>query len=619
MFNFTPAFSPPGDAILVSRIARDTDGDNLISLKDNPTLWCIPLNPDSSIYKKTYQLTSDLTRFHQPEWASGGRIYFTADINGLWDILSIPETGYFTREETSAEQLKLVSQQQGKSLQNRLLGLESVIGYFPDSEEAAEAMYLKGIVFASQGENKVAESYFIRVMRDFGDNSYLYSMSELGHLKVISDYKNGENGSIGTISNPAGFVIALDQILRKNPHLTAEANARLLKANALLQMGVFSEALDNYTFIIDHYQDYPNLCAEAKFHSAEIYSRYGDSAEIVEAYLTILRGYPNQEEWNRLAIRKIFDLEIGDNLYSGLQKIIRKYRQYTKLTASAHLEFARRLAGKNEYELAIDEYEFAFSTPGENPLIETVKAQAAFEISEIYRSRNEFTKALDYLNSIYKTGNRYSREAFQRIITAYLDRGSANKNLDRQISLASFRQVTKIASDNLQGHRGYIETLNLMGKGDEAYQEYSELVRQNPADQVYLYGKGLALSYIGGSDPKKLELSSAMIESALSIDHSMIPAYLTLSYNYLALEEINRSGNVKISFTTRATRNIKNILMQFWRAVTFKSEPEEFTGYEKSINILLQAIAINNETENPRLEADLYLNLGNKINQKPGI
>ena len=611
MYNFSPAFSPQNDAILVSRIARDTDGDKLITLKDNSTLWCIPLNPDSSKYKKTFQLTSDLTTFHQPSWASDGRIYFTADIDGLWDILSIPETGYYGRAENSVDQLKLVTQQTGKSSQSKLLGLESVIGYYPDSDEAAEAMYLKGIVFASQGENKVAESYFIRVMRDFSYNSYLYSMSEIGHLKVISNYETGENGSIGTVSNPAGFVIALDQILGKNPHLTAEANAKLLKANALLQMGVFSEALDIYSHIIENYQDYPDLCAEAKFHSAEIYSRYGDPAEVVEAYLTILRGYPTQEEWNRLAINRIFDLEIGDNLYSGLQKIIRKYRQYTKLTSSAHLEFARRLSANKEFELAIDEYEFAFRTPGDNPLLETVKTQAAFEISDIYHTKNEFTKAMDYLNSIYNSSRRYSGEAFKRIVKAYINRGQANKNLDRQIALASFRRVTEVAPDNLQGHRGYIETLNIMGKGDEAYQEYSNLVRQNPGNPVYLYGKGLALSYIGGSDPKKLENSSELIESALSVDHSMIPAYLTLSYNYLALEEINKSGSVKIGFTTRATRNIKNILLQFWRAITLKGEPEEFTGYEKSINILLQAIAINDETENPRIEADLYLNLGN--------
>lgn len=612
LINASPFFAPTGDALVVSRIVRDTDGDGVITPDDNHTLWIIPLKPDSSIYRKTFQLTPEKVSNTQPHWGVEGNIYFTSHFSGSIDIFGLYQEGGFGRLGSARGQLDEALKFSEESPDYLLLGLESVKGYYPDTPEAAEAVYLKGEVFAREGDYRVAESYFLRVMRDYTNLRTLSFMAEIGHLRVISRYRAGQSGSIGTVANPAGFAIALDKITEREPPEEPLVNALILKGNALFQMGVFSEALEVYSEIIEDHPDFPRFGAEAKFHTAETFVRYGDPSEVVKAFLAVLKDYPLEEGWNRLAIDRIFELEVGEDEYAGYQGIIGKYRSYPKLTAAARLELARRLRGHGQIDLALQEYIFLTQLPIDNPLIETISASAVFEAAAIHFGEDKFIEATDILSQLASTSDRYRGEARIKSLNAYLTRGEKMlKGEDYELALASFERAMKIDPDDLRAHRGYIETMHRLGRGGEAYRQYTEHSRAEPGNPAYLYGQGLTLSYIDEGDPKKLEKSCGLIEAALAIDYGMIPAYLTLSYNYQALEELNRGGGVKIGFFKRVYRFTAGVFSDFWRAITFQGELQEFSGYERAIDVLTQALALNDEESDPGMEAALLLNLGN--------
>ncbi|NQS98212.1 MAG: tetratricopeptide repeat protein [candidate division Zixibacteria bacterium] len=330
--------------------------------------------------------------------------------------------------------------------------------------------------------------------------------------------------------------------------------------------------------------------------------------------MKVLRDYPDQEIWNRRAIERIFELELGEDIFAGLQWIMSKHRNYPRLSAAAKLEMARRLVDQGQFELALAEYEPLLKFSGEDPLSAAIRAATVFEMAEIHFKRSDFIEAIDLLEKLAAASPRFRSEALNKMYQAYIDRGEKlNRGGDHQLALAMFDQSRRIAHQELEGHRGYIFTMNKMKRGVEAYREYADSAQAHPGDAVLLYCQGLALSYIGEADPAKLGRSTELIESALALDYRMISAYLTLSYNYQAMEELERAGGVKIGFMRRVYNFTAGVMGKFCRAVTFQGEPEEFSGYEIAINTLNQAIVLNDDKSDPAMEAALLLNLANKL------
>ena len=609
--NASPSFSPAGDALVVSRVVRDSDGDGIITPDDNHTLWIIPLKPDSSDYKAEFQLTHENESHLQPCWGSDGNIYSAVVENGSVDVFRFNQSGFFDKADSSEAQLSL-ARQYTRQPDDFLLGLESAKGYYPVTPQSGEALYLKGEVFSERGDLKTAKTYFLRVMRDYGHLHELSFMAKIGYLQVISSFQPGVDGNIGMVGNPSGFVTALEDIIAQRPPKKPRLKALALKADALFQMGVFSEALEIYAKIIAEFADFPESCAEAQYRLAQIYSRYGETSEIVQSYLKILKDYPTQEIWNRRAIERIFELELGGEDFAGLQRIMNKYRNYPRLSAAAKLEMARRLAEQGQFELALAEYEPLIDFPGEDPLSAAIRAAAAFEMADIRFERSEFVEALDLLEKLAAASARFKSKAIDEMHRACIDRGEELlQGGDLQLALAMFDQARKIAPQKLEGHRGYILAMNKMGRGAQACRQYADSAQAHPGDAALLYCQGLAMSYIGEANPAKLAKSTQLIESALALDYRMIPAYLTLSYNYQAMEELERTGGVKIGFFRRVYGFTVGVTGNFWRAITFQGEPEEFSGYEIAINTLNQALALNDEKTAPEMETALLLNLAN--------
>ncbi len=613
MITASPACAPSEEALVVSRVVRDSDRDGALTLRDNFTLWIVPLKPDSSVYKTEFQITRESVSSLQPFWSADDHIYYTYLKQAEIDISQISDNGYFRRESASEEQLA-TAEKYASEAQTFLLGLEAVKGYYPGSEDVAWAMYYKGVVYAEQGNYPTADSYFKRVIRNFGGMKALAGMAEIGHLQVISKYRTKSLREIGRVDNPTGYVTALDDIIRKQPGELPLVTALLLKANALFQMGVFSEAVEVYDRIIANHRNFPRMCAEAQFRKAEVFLRYGDLSEVENAFLQALEQYPGQEDWNRLAVERILELEAGGDGFVGLQRIMGGFRSHPRLTGWAKREMARRLTSQGQTNLALQEYRTLLKWPGEDSLTVTLRALSTFETADIRFTQGEFLEGMELMEILSQQSPRYREEAHHRLYDANIERGrKLAAEGDYELALAAFDRARNIFPDNLTGHRQYIRTMNLMSRGQKVYGEYTRLSGSEPDSPVLAYCRGLALSYIGGSDPVKLERSNELINQALALDYTMIPAYLTLSYNYQAVEELNRSGKVEIGFFRKAYRSTEEVLADFWRAITLQGEPEELSGYENAISALTQAIALNDERVDPAMEARLLQNLGNNF------
>ena len=613
MLTTSPAFNPAGEALAVSRIVRDTDGDGVLSFNDNHTIWIVPLKPDSSGYQSEFQLTKESESCLQTFWGGDGGVYYTYLQGDAADICRLDQGGYFVMKDSPAAQLSAAEEYRDDP-QSFLLGLEAVKGYFPAAPQAAWALYYKGGIFADMGFYSTAESYFKRVIRDFEDMRELSFLAQIGHLKVVSGCHLDKFGSIGTISNPTGFITALEDLIESFPEETPLVNALLLKGNALFQVGVLSEAVEIYDHIIVNHPKFTGICAEAQFHKAEVFVRYGDRSESAQAFLQVLEGYPEQEDWNRLAVNRILELEAGEDGFAGLQRLMGRYRRYPRLTGWAKLKMARGLMSQNQNELALQEYSTLLEWPGDDPLTATLRATASFEAAELNINMGDFLSGVEILEKLIDRSSRFKDEALDRLHSAYFIRGSELlKTGDYELSIAAFNRARNIKSGDLSGHRQYIEAMNRDGRGAEVYREYAAVNAAEPDNPVPAYCKGLALSHIGVSDPVKLEKSNDLILKALALDYTMIPAYLTLSYNYQAIEELNRSGKVEIPFLRKAYRSTAEVMSDFWRAMTFRGEPQALSGYENAISALTQALALNDEKSDPAMEARLIRNLGNNF------
>jgi|GEM_PF-2376425 len=610
--NSEPSFAPDGKSLTIARVVRDSDKDGILTPQDNFSLWIIPVDSANSRYKSEFPLTVENGSNRQGDWGSDGRIYYTNLRDNVSDIFVIQETGIFGRRDSGDKQLELAEQYENYP-EYYPLGLEAVRGYFPASGAAGRALYLKAEYYYRAGNARLAQSFYRQVLRDYGQYEELSYFAEIGLLKLISGFREPGDGSAGESDNPSGFLTAVEGMLSRNPPASAAVEIKMLMGNTLLQIGVFSEALQVYQEIIEQYKEFPDYAAQAQCRIGEVFQRFGgENSEVVQSYLKVLQKYPEVVIWNRYAIDKIFGLELKKDIFLGCQNIIGKYREYPQLTLTAKSKMGDKLAEAGHYDLASAEYEQIIDFAGDNPIIASIQAQASFALTEIIFRRGDFIRATEILERVLANIPDYQEEARAKLYQVYIERGGEMlKSRDPQLAKAMFDKARRIFPQKLEGHRGYIAAVNKLDKGSEVFTEYSASVKVHPDDAAALYCQGLSLSYISETDFGGLQKSTEIIKQALELDYSMIPGHLTLSYNYQAMERLKAAGNIKVSIPRKIADFTYEVLVEFLQAVTFQSEPPEFSGYELAINSLSHAILLNDEGMDASLEAALYRNMGN--------
>ncbi|HID32279.1 MAG TPA: tetratricopeptide repeat protein, partial [bacterium (Candidatus Stahlbacteria)] len=304
-----------------------------------------------------------------------------------------------------------------------------------------------------------------------------------------------------------------------------------------------------------------------------------------------------------MAIRRI--LESAESI-PDYQRIIQAYgKDYPLLGARAQLQIGLILKGRGDLESALEELS---RVKAQYPDQRAVAAQADMEIADIYLKAGEDPKAINIYRRMIK--DYHSERARELLISTLLRTANRLKNShDYALALPRYKAAREIDHRRVEAHRGIVECYYRTGRIDEAIREYKALVRKNPEDEVALYTLGLAYSYKGSQEEGLLKRSNSLIQEALSKNYRLIYAYLTLSYNYEALEELE--AKKKRGILLRAREALSQPLTWLFHTLTFRTRELPKHWYEKAIDALTTAVALNDEKADPQLESLLCLNLAN--------
>ena len=595
--NHYPCWSPDGSQLLVQTFSGSADSsDRQVFLR-----LLAPNAPGAP----SLQITLAAERAMFPHWGRDKAIYYCADQFGNLDIWRIPGSGrvpsFSTPEETFA-----AGQSTGDP-REAILTFASIAYRFPEAADwHALAAVETGKSILALGDTTRAVTLFRQIMREQPNTRKAHYDAAL-ELALLAD-------------DPA----QLEEIRRRSsrwPSLQARA---LLEVGRIHQRrGELNRALDCFQDVRREYLFEEEACYGAYLHAGEVLSQLGQTELCEKSYLSILNRYPRRLDWRTNAIRRLLrsaqNSVISGDTTVAYQNLIQRYRDYPAIAFTAQFEIAQKLFRENETALAENEYRDISEQIGtaEDPYLQQLRAEALYRLMRLYIQDNEFPAAIQFYQQLYGdyAGEKFSvlARARQELAAALVQRARrlirAN---DVELALSLLTQARELAPREVEVHRGYLEAMHALGRINAAVNEYERLLAQTPTDEVLVYALGLAYSYKGEEDLSTLRRSTRLIEQSLALNYRLIPAYLTLSFNYEAIENLEQKERARKKGMLEAiSLALPRMLDNFRRAVTFRPPRQPERWYEKAIEALTLAIAINDEQTHPYREAQLALNLAN--------
>lgn len=640
-----PCWSPVKNEIYFNRYDQDTNQDGRITPDDFPSLWKLILRTTSDPDQESdtpltisheVQLIPNIYHDYFPVASRDSQLYFISHRSGNADIWRISDEGVIPRQEDGFLQYQfalsffplpandLIFRPGSEFTQlernlYRLLAFQRVIDFFPDQILwVAHALYELGRTHMIMGQKEIAAAYFNEALAHHPSDE----LEGRAHLRLFELGFNPYDVEVQLRK-----LAALETKFQGQRSLLAEI--MLFKAEVLYLAKRYSEALRIFDQIITQFPDDTEKGALAQLLVGEIYYRFGQAEEIVRAYTRVIENYPSEPAWADSALHRILALEKDVDFYSALsnyRNIIVRYGHHRRLAARAQLKIAELFFQRGECDAAIAELEILQKSYSDQRtelvLAELLRAQIedlrGEDIKAIQRYKNIITDFRDVQSGLYVV------QAKERLLEIYLRTGK-QLQMQGEIWTANhrFRDAIAIFPRHVDAHRGFVSTMYATGRIDQAIDYYQQLHLKQPSDEVITYILGLCYSYkatemsdrtknIEQLDVISMEKSNALILQSMSQNYRLIQAYLTLSFNYEALEKHDSALRAKQrSFFVRVletvTAPIRSVL--YW--ITFYKEPSPAQYFERAIDALITAIAINDEREDPTLEAELALNLAN--------
>ncbi len=669
-----PRWSPQGYAIVFSRIGIDLNQDGLVTPTDPAALWKIELdsllvralNVELNIPQiiaenppPLFQLMPWGKNQILPSWGKNRQIYFTSYIIEKSDIFQISESGIFAKDRSGESQLlagqsrfafpapgvsftemytaqdssgKIIfTQAQQEALFERVLALQRVIDYFPAEKNAvAWANYEIGRTFRALGFYASSIQYLNQVIDNFPEIAEASAFAEIERVES----RASELGDEFIAERRRDFITELElfeRIYQKYQHLPRPAvRLEIIMADILAEVGEQAKALRRYEQIIQKYPQFPADCAETQWKISNLFLKYdqGDGQDaVLRSNLKIIQNYPTEKKWIDKALAGIFAFEKNQirpaELILTYRDLITSYQTIPIVAAAAQLQIGKIFFNNENYKQAIEELSI-IETEYSN--LTDFIAQAKLLISAAYLKQGEDLKAItsyekviqDYQN--FANGS-YSRQATQELMEMLLETGERFFQLkELQLSLTRFLRARQIQPRNIHAHRGVISCLYWLKRIDEAIGYYKMAVHNAPTNEIFTYSLGLCYAYKGTEkaelygkkhfDINELKKSNQIIENALSLNHRLIEAYLTLSVNYELIErQETENRNKARPWYVRSLNSITAPVKTLYRLALGIREKPPAHWYEGAIDLLNTARALNDERQNPERESLLAFNL----------
>lgn len=531
-----PAFINERKIVFV-RYADDTNRDGVVNLDDNPSLWVMDaLTPE----KPPFPITSGETYDMFPSGA-GDFIYYSSKRGDAVDIYRIPKdsanpplSGEPAKDLLWAASMKTIHPDR-PSMSLMALRMAYSAGQAGGADHAlAEILYKSAKEIRESQSPQAAVKTLTRLVALYPDVKPWAGLAAVDKVAVE-----------GALTPPKQLIEKLRELEKKYKGAPeAVAKARIETATALASDGASGEAVKILRKTAEDYARHRAVSAEAASRVNEIYLLTGDRAKVREALLDVIRSFPDQEEWSSRAMKRLLDLAVVESdpraSTANLYEMAEKHADLPKLAAKAMNRAADIFREDNELARARDAYALTVSKfPGE---VEE-KNEALFRIAEIHAEQEEFAKALEIYGFVERSavGGREavqkSREGFA--MQAVRKGNSELESGEPRIALKTFLSLAEREPSSVEAHRGIIRARVTVNEADKAVRDYEAMLKADPANDVYAYALGLALTYV---DKPPFARSETLIKSAIAVNERDPWRHQTLGWIYESREALAGDG-----------------------------------------------------------------------------
>ncbi len=572
-------------------------------------LYIVPLDFSATHLEQLtagLQITPDSEGALFPYWGSDGMIYYAAEHYGNLDLWRIPASGFIPRFHSP--QAAFAQAQKIGDHETALLACSALRYHFPDSSHwLALAGVEMGRRYLQMNDAVQARKSFNNVVLYYAGNNEGAGLAELELAKLD-----------GNVERYA----FLRERYRAWPNV--QALCMLEQGLAWQRQRQYDLALQTFQLVPRQFPAVREVCFQAALHAANLFLKQ-ERTEAAEArYVEIIAEYREHEEWRKTAVARLCEAapalaRTADTL-AAYQRLLQKHQALPEIAPAARFRIAERLQREGESKLAENEWRSLIEAlaPLDDALLRSLRAQALRRLLQLQIALDDLPVAeLLFIQLEKEHGNDTAAALLQtarnELTQALLRRGRALLGgRDYQLARAVFNNAKRYEAREVEAHRGYIEAMNALDQIDEAIAEYAARNAQNSGDETALYALGLAYSYKGTSDAKTLRRSSALIEAALALNYRLVPAYLTLGFNYEAVEKLEQKDRErKKRFFEKIAFALPGFLDNLRRTITLRPPKSPERWYERAIAALTMALALNDESLEPKREAQLALNLAN--------
>ncbi|NOY60692.1 MAG: tetratricopeptide repeat protein, partial [Calditrichaeota bacterium] len=668
-----PSWSPDAKKIVFLRYDKDTNGDGIITPADRASLWSVdvfeepsyaPLTDDPilrrlgrsfnlSMIRYAMPITSGAEHVMQPWFGADNRIYFVSDRRGNLDIWSLPAQGYIPDLPDPQQQVRLaketyplpsrmtrqtlgplfldwnpksMTKKDQQIVWDRALAFRRVIDFHgSNSDMTPLALYKMGVCYALLGYDDLARDFLSIILQSFADHPKQAAYAEMVLLGLKAKEESSQTLEFKLVDE------GLQKIINSygDEHEPAAA-ALIAKGDLLFKADKPAQAFTEYNKVLKNFPDQKSACAESQLKIGDVSKDFATHEEVVNAYLSVVKNYPKQREWMIPARNRILDLltegKTGtDDLIATYREITGRYSGFPLLAAAAQMRIARLLFASDDYGAALGEFDVIKSLYPDltDEVFESqmAKSRVLFKMGQNLQAFTLLDNLVAQFESSRPDLAQKAREAHLSSLLTFAD--ELKRQHDYQLAREQYRKAMRMVPRSIHAHRGYIECSYYLHKIDDVIAEYKKLDPFHSKNNILIYALGLAYSYKatekaelendpGAIDPRMLHNSSRVIAIALSYDYTLVEAYLTISYNYEMMENyLARQRALPKPFFKKALQTITAPVVSIYHTLTFYEETKPPRYYERAIHELTKAMSLNDEEKNPRLEANIALNLAN--------
>lgn len=612
-----PAWSMDGGALIFQRYpALSADALNNARVFRS-ALWKKRL-PDSVRSEKSLflrqtpeiQITGPLYHDRSPHCGSGGQLTFASSRSSASDIWSMPGCGLFPEAESAEAQYNMVMNRFSaattpEALHQAILGYKCVTHYFPtDSAECARALIQMGDLYHLLSDDERARSTFRRIVDGYSEQR---SQAALALLKLASLKGPPVEERIALCRDILMLYPDQDRVLDE---------MHILLGDLYLESGRIGESLNAYSQAARP-EVRVNRRAQARLKIGDLFQSTGQTENARSSYYAVLKEFGHIPIWRQRAIDRLLGQAEGPARRSMIayQRIIQDASEFPPLVAQAQLALCRLLIEEGQTDRVLRELqELVYLVPEER----WAHAEARILEADVFGRTGDDLKGILRLEAAIREfetleGGVYAARARDLLFRILFESAeSLKRNQDFELAGARYRKALTIRPEDVACHRGLVECMTRTGRIQNQIQDYTEKLQSDPDNPVLLYSLGLAYSYAGDRDIGMLEQSNDFLQRALAEDYRMIYPYRALSYNYESMEKLTEEAEQEKPGLIRSVAGrLLSPLKWLADKLLFGGEESETGYYEKAIEVLITAIELNDEKQNPRMEALLSQNLAN--------